>query len=335
MKDKEYYFVDLVNTTKEAFFFLLKKWLSISIFALLSGLIAVLLISLTDQTYKANMTFVTEGGNDKVSSYAGIAAQFGIDLSQGSNNAFEGDNILEIFKSRNLIQRTLLSPISSSNNTLFAEAYVQNHNLNKKNIPLNFNIAKNGIANRVVDSFLTAITGEILKNQMTIERKDRKINLIVLEMVDNNEVFAKRFIEVLTENTVKFYSEYKTKKTKQNVDILQRQADSLNSLLTGRITEVAASNDLNVNPLRQMARAGTQRRQVDLQISSTLYGEVLKQLEIAKIGLRKETPLVQIIDTPMYPLLKLRLGRLKGLLIFSILGATVFVFFLLLKRLIN
>ncbi len=334
MKDNGYNFGELINSLKETFFFLLKKWLSIGIFSLLCGVAAVVVLTLKDQTYKANMTFVTEAGGDKVSSYAGIAAQFGIDLSQGSNNAFEGDNILEIFKSRNLIQRTLLSPVSNINRILFIEEYIKNHNLNNKNYSLDFSLAQKGIANRLVDSFLTAVTGEIIKNQLTIERKDRKVNLIILEMIDNNEIFAKRFIEVLAENTVRFYSDYKTKKTKQNVDILQRQADSLNALLTGRIVDVAASNDLNVNPLRQVARAGTQRKQVDLQINTTLYGEVLKQLEIAKIGLRKETPLIQIIDTPAYPLLKLRLGRIKGFLIFSLVGASFFVCYLLLKRLV-
>lgn len=340
-EDKGYNFKDVFDNLKQTFFYILKNWLKIGLFALLIGVIAVVLISLTDQTYKSTISFVTEdAGGSKLSGYAGIAAQFGLDLSQGSSGVFEGDNILEVFKSQKLIRKTLLTPVDENNKELFIEFYLKNHRLYNQLVEsspskkLDFQPSVNNFKNRYCDSILTAVYGSLIKSQLTIERKDRKISLIVLSLIDNNEIFAKRFIEALTDNTVKFYTEYKTKKVKQNVDILQHQADSLNYLLSGRIASVAESIDININPLKQVARVGTQRKQVDLTIASTLYGEILKQLEIAKIGLRRETPLIQIMDNTDYPLMKLRLGRLKGAIIFSVIGAFVFVIFLLFKRMI-
>jgi hypothetical protein len=51
------------------------------------------------------------------------------------------------------------------------------------------------------------------------------------------------------------------------------------------------------------------QRQVDASIRR--FSELVKQSELAKVTLRKETPLIQIIDRPILPLLKERFGKVK------------------------
>ena len=51
-----------------------------------------------------------------------------------------------------------------------------------------------------------------------------------------------------------------------------------------------------------------------------MYTEVMKQLAIAKVTLQKETPLIQVIDTPVLPLKKLNIGRLGCIIIGYFLG---------------
>jgi hypothetical protein len=50
------------------------------------------------------------------------------------------------------------------------------------------------------------------------------------------------------------------------------------------------------------------RKQIDIQTSGIIYGEALKNLALAKVVLQKETPLIQLIDKPVYPLKKGNLG---------------------------
>ena len=83
-----------------------------------------------------------------------------------------------------------------------------------------------------------------------------------------------------------------------------------------------------------MVRTGVVRRQVDVQANGTVYGELLKQLEVSKISLRRETPLIQIIDEPRIPLDNDKPGRLKTGIIFSLLGGIACFFYLLLKKLL-
>jgi uncharacterized protein involved in exopolysaccharide biosynthesis len=52
------------------------------------------------------------------------------------------------------------------------------------------------------------------------------------------------------------------------------------------------------------------------------------QLELSKVSLRKETPLVQLIDRPILPLQKEKLGRLKSLIIGGVLAGFLTVLYL-------
>jgi uncharacterized protein involved in exopolysaccharide biosynthesis len=64
--------------------------------------------------------------------------------------------------------------------------------------------------------------------------------------------------------------------------------------------------------------------QIDIQASAAVYEEIVKNLEIAKINDRNNTPLIQIIDQPRYPLeiaeIKLTVGIVFGAFLFFIVG---------------
>jgi hypothetical protein len=186
---------------------------------------------------------------------------------------------------------------------------------------------------RARDSLLKRIVKDV-EGSLSIEKADKKLNLTVARIEDTDELFAKAFIEQLVANGIRYYVDYRSKKSRENVAILQRQTDSVERLLTGNMVSVAASTDLNVNPIRQMVRVNVQRKQVDVQVTSQVYGELLKQLELSKISLRKETPLIQVIDQPILPLDKKKLGRLKGGILFGFIGMFFCVAYLVLKRLL-
>jgi uncharacterized protein involved in exopolysaccharide biosynthesis len=86
--------------------------------------------------------------------------------------------------------------------------------------------------------------------------------------------------------------------------MLQHEADSLRNLLGIAITATASQADLtfNLNPAYQVQRSGSQKSQIQATVLGTAYGEVVKNLELAKITLQKQTPLYQVIDEPSLPL---------------------------------
>ena len=109
--------------------------------------------------------------------------------------------------------------------------------------------------------------------------------------------------------------------------ILERQTDSIRRELNGAIIGVAVANDntFNLNPALNVRRAPSARRQVDVQANTAILTELVKQGELAKVTLRKDTPLIQIIDTPILPLHKEKFGLLKGMVIGGLLASFLVV----------
>jgi uncharacterized protein involved in exopolysaccharide biosynthesis len=107
--------------------------------------------------------------------------------------------------------------------------------------------------------------------------------------------------------------------------------------LNGAITGVAVANDntFNLNPALNVRRAPSARRQVDVQANTAILTELVKQSELAKVTLRKETPLIQVIDSPIMPLHKERFGKAKGIALGGILAGFLTVLVLILRRVLS
>lgn len=121
------------------------------------------------------------------------------------------------------------------------------------------------------------------------------------------------------------------------MEILERQTDSIRRELNGAITGVAIANDntFGLNPALNVRRAPSARRQVDVQANTAILTELVKQTELAKVSVRKETPLIQIIDRPILPLPKERLGKLKAIIIGGLLLGLSAVLFIVGRRAIK
>ena len=63
-----------------------------------------------------------------------------------------------------------------------------------------------------------------------------------------------------------------------------------------------------------------------MQANTAILTNLVVQLELANINLRKETPLIQLIDSPIFPLKKEKHLEFKN----SILGSLFSVFIILL-----
>ena len=117
------------------------------------------------------------------------------------------------------------------------------------------------------------------------------------------------------------YLETKTKKTGENLRILQTQADSVRAILDASLGTLASEQDRvpNANPLLSTATVEGRRKQVDVQTSAAVFEEIVKNLEMAKISHRINTPLIQLIDSPRLPLKRTEIRLVKG----SVYGAFI------------
>lgn len=336
--DKNSLLINIIKSLHYWALYILKKWYWICLFGIIGVLIGIAYAWFTPPKYTAVMSFSSEAeGQSKMGGYASLAASLGFDIGSGGNT-FEGDNLVEFFKSKSLIETTLLTQVNINNKTTtLLEYYLRCRTKpelwNKDTVLNKMSFAATlPTPNRQRDSVIQKITTAFLKETLKVEKRDKKLAIIDASFMDMDEQFAKIFLETLTENAINYYTEYKIKKAKANVDLIAKQVDSVSGILRGNIVEVAAAQDLNVNPTRQIVRAGTQRKQVDVQANAAAYSELLKQLALAKLNLGKETPLIQIIDAQKYPLLKKKPGRLFTGIVFGFVFGVLGVLFLIMKN---
>jgi capsule polysaccharide export protein KpsE/RkpR len=339
---------ELIEKGKEWFDYLLSKWKTIVLAGIVGASLGLTYSFIKKPIYTATLSFVVEdekSGGGGLSGALGLASSFGLDLGGGSSSVFSGSNLIEFFKSRKMVEQTLLTPVKVEGKTIsLAEMYIQNkkwrEKWNKKpkfaGIQFLPNADRTGFT-RVQDSILGKIYSSLLKRDLSVSQKDKKISIFSIDMESNNELFAKYFTEALAKNVSDFYVATKSKKARLNMAVLEKQTDSIRSELNGAITGVATANDntFGLNPALNVRRAPSARRQVDVQANTAILTELVKQTELAKVTLRKETPLIQIIDKPILPLENDRVGKLKGIIFGGILGSFIFLLFLLIKRVFN
>jgi hypothetical protein len=153
-------------------------------------------------------------------------------------------------------------------------------------------------------------------------------------MTSFDELFAKYFCEALAKQVSQFYVSTKSQKARMNMAILEKQTDSIRGELNSAIMGVAVANDntFSLNPALNIRRTPSVRRQVDVQANTAILTELVKQTEVAKVTLRKETPLIQVIDKPILPLPKERFGKAKGIFLGGFLGGFLIILAVILKR---
>ena len=319
---------DLIQKLQEWIAYLKTLWKLIIGIAALGGILGFAYASFVKPNYLATTTFVLEedkGGGGGLGGALGIASSFGLDLGGGGGGLFSSTNIIELMKSRFVVEKTLLNTVQVAGKEIsLADFYIQINELKKDwikrptliniSFPLNADRTKFSLQQ---DSILETISADLKKNNLTIVQKDKKVTIISLTVKTENELFSKLFCEQLLKETSDFYIETKSKKSRLNVDILQRQADSIRTELNNAITGVAVESDnvYNLNPAFNVKSSPSRRKQVDVQANTAILNQLVAQLELSKVSLRKETPLVQIIDHPILPLEKDKAGRLTSLIL--------------------
>ncbi len=338
---------ELIITGREWFIYLLSKWKIIFLVGIIGGAIGLGLAFLSKPVYTASLSFALEDDKSSggLSGAISLASQFGFDLGNSGGGMFSGTNLIELFKSRSMVEQALLSPVTIKGKSIsFAEMYIQDQDWREKwekkpelkTVQFLPN-ADRRLFNRVQDSILGSIYGSISTNGLSVMQKDKKIDIITIDVKSSDENFAKYFTEALAKNVSDFYIESKTKRSRINMDILQKQTDSVRSELNSAITGVALANDntFGLNPALNVRRSPSARRQVDVQANTAILIELVKQSEMAKVTVRKATPLIQVIDYPIFPLKKEKLGKLKGLVLGGIIAGILIVFVLIFRRFVK
>lgn len=321
--------------------YLLKKWLLILTISIGGVVIGVLTSIYKRPTYETSLSFVVEGE----SGGKGLASIASSLFGQGSTSQgmFNSANILDLLKSRSLIQKTLLQPLGKNSTKSYADLYIEINEWDKnwekdlklkklhfkpETNPNKLTLIQNGILDQI---YRTIIAGEL-----QIEIKNPENTIIYIDIKSSNEEFSVQFPKELIKVVSEFYIESKTRKAKINYQAIKTQTDSVRNELNNAIVGVASANDNTflLNPAFNIKRVPSAHKEVSVQANQAILTELVKNLEVSRMNLLNETPFIEIIDLPTSPIVPKKLGKIKasiiggfiaGLLIISYLIGTLYL----------
>lgn len=305
---------DIFEMIKQ-FFVLYFSSIKINIILILISFAVCLTYNLIEKNkYEANSSFVLmEGGASKAGSLSNLGSQFGIDLGSiggQSNSIFSGDNIFDIFKTRSIIEKVLLSPYKSDKNEqkfTLADQYlimypslIRNVKIKKDNGVFYYNYNASINSDRIKDSILFRMYDKIVKKNLSIQRINKKGSIIQVSVQTNDEYFSKIFNERLIEEAKAFYLNINNANTQKVLIGLQNKSDSLQKLLFQKSYQSAGL--LNANTGLKAYSANEEISQKDKTVAYTMFSEVVKNIELTKMSQAQQTPIFQILDAPKFPL---------------------------------
>ncbi|WP_226389687.1 exopolysaccharide biosynthesis protein [Penaeicola halotolerans] len=330
-------FSELVQRFSAWVLFLWSKRKAFLIIGLAGGL-AGFLYTFKKVTYTAETTFTLESGTGGMSGDAsGLASLVGIDigsLAGGAGGAFEGENIIELYKSQRLLERALLKNVTTVEQDSFRliDRFIAERKYDKKwseeLAQVDFSVPRAQFS-KMQDSLMYELVEDLRDYHVSAEKVSRKLNIISVKVSAKDPLFARYFNEQLVKEANQFYYETKTKKTSDNVAVLQQQTDSVRRVLDESLLGMAQISERNPNPnaLNKSQQIPAQQAQIDMRTATAAYTELVKNLEMAKLNNLKNAPIIQVIDTPRKYLDNNRVSKLKGIVIGGLLaGILTFIY---------
>lgn len=314
-----------------------KKWWLFAIVGFIAGIAGIYYAYLQKPLYESKLTFSLDAGSGEgsLSSAMNLAAQFGLGFGSGQN-MFDGDNILEIMKSRRMVESVLLSVDTFNNKpTTLIDYYLEISGLKKsmskteayKNVQYPPGSVRNTLS-YLQDSVLYNVYQGFTKEYLIAARPDKKLSIYEVRVVSLDEKFSKIFTDKIVETTSLYYTEITSKKDKETLEILEQRVVSLKGNVGSSIETRASSQDANINPAFAAAQSPLLKEQYNMQAYGEAYKEMFKTLEMARYQYLKKIPLLQVIDHADYPMKRVKPGKLKTGILFSIFSVLLTMLYL-------
>ena len=277
--------------------------------------------------YPATITFNVdedEGGNS--SGLGGLLGQFG--FAGARPTRFNLDKILALSKSRRVIQLSLFTKtVVNGKEDFLANHIIREYHLetvqDKKgasSTPFTFTRDSLELFSKEENIMLLRLYGLIIgpkddaKKALVKTDYNEDTNIMSLTAQTTDESLSLELSRHMFNALSKYYIDKSIEKLLKTYKLVVIKKDSVLGVLRSAEYGLAHFKDSNRNLLFRTDEITQLRLQRDIIAMTTLYGEVLKNAEMADFGLKNKTPFVQIIDTPISPIPPANLSLIKQLL---------------------
>lgn len=328
---------ELILKVKEFGRAVAKSWISVLIFAVLfAGLFAVRAY-LSPVLYKAELTFMMNEDDGGGGGLGSLLGQFG--FGGGGETGFNIDKMIELSQSRQIAALTLLEKIDLNNERDF----IANHILNLYNFREDWEDSDMlrdfpGFRDTAVDSFnraenaaLKAVHRKLVNGGGALVDlvSDEDTGILTLTVTSLNEQLSLEISEIFYHKLEDYYVQKSINKQTETYNVLKFRTDSLETTMNATQRQLLRFEDRNRNLGLKEYESARYQLQGELTILRLAYGETYKNLQLAEFNLQNKTPMISVIDRPVYPL-EITVSSLpKSIVIGLLVGILIAVVFII------
>jgi hypothetical protein len=321
--------------------FLISKWKVYLIATLITVAAAICIAKFSPKYYVAESNFVHEGAAGAQGDAGSLFAQLGFGANTNAGLFNSNDNILWLYSSNSLISKTLLTEVVIEGKNILLANYFLTFSPEIKNYQNKYPELK-GLSftndatsfSRNQNKLLRQCVSIIRKEYLSVTNVNQTENIINVKTTSLDEAFSFNFNVTLTDIVNAFYISTKTEQLNKTIQSLTLKADSIRTILDRNIYQVASSIDNTpyVNPNLQTLRIDSQKKGVDVQLNSAIYMQLVQNIETSKLSLAQQTPVIRIVDRPLYPLPTQSISILIAIIVALFISIVLLSLFLILKE---
>ncbi|NEW84899.1 MAG: exopolysaccharide biosynthesis protein [Mariniphaga sp.] len=292
-------------------------------------------------------TIMVPSGNDASSKLGGLgglgglAAMAGINLSSGSSGGDLSPNIYpQIIASVPFQLELMKTPLTFSGINEPVTLFDYYTKTQKPNLLLKYTLGLPGVILTAIkgEAPVTAVIGDENK-PFELTGKQQKIREILTELV-SLQVNAKEGFLTLSATMPEaraaaelgqqaqgllqqYITESRIKKAKANLDFIQQRFDETAQKYDAAQQRLASFRDRNKNVSLATSKTEEEKLSSQFNLIYSIYSELAKQLEQAKIQVKQDTPVFTIIEPITVPMKKTKPNRPMILFIWLFLGGVI------------
>ncbi|WP_080237806.1 GNVR domain-containing protein [Spirosoma rigui] len=152
---------------------------------------------------------------------------------------------------------------------------------------------------------------------------DKKTGVITITAKMPDPVVAATVARLSLDYLTNYVTSYRTGKSRQQVTFLDKQVTGARRRYEAAEYNLSAYRDRNRSVFLNTAKIEEQRLQADYLLAQTVYNDLSKQLEQARIKVQEEAPVFQVLEPARVPVNKSEPKRTIIALGFAIFGAII------------
>lgn len=299
-------------------------WLYACVFLLIGGFLAYRAWS-SPPVYAAELTFMVnedEGGG--LGGMSSVLGQLGLGRARTAGR-YNLDKLVELAKSRRIIQQVLLTPYVDST-SFIGNALITEYQLDEKWGEGNPAMKGFRFTHDSVESFNANERHALLALHSLLKGGEKQPGLISasydelsgilsLTCATTNEDLSLAITLTHFEKLGKFYIDQAIERQQKTYELVHAKVDSIAGELSRTDVNLAVFTDASNNLFSRVDQVKGQRLQRDIIKLSAMQAEAVKNMEYAEFMLKNARPVIQELDIPISPIQPVKPSLLKALLI--------------------